>query len=183
MPTNLYSYRKHIIKKHPEFMEGAEGDNSLSGSGDLDIPDESEILPCDSPSPSGTGTLPSHSAALFILKAKEERRVSQWAVDGLLEDFHKVCEIQRNALRDEVKKCLDGLKCTSLVINAVDKVIKHSCSASPFDGLHTAYLQQQYFQKHFHFVVRSTQYVFSIDAGCLAHAVTCITLGSSKICV
>lgn len=181
--TSYRSYRKHITKKHPEFMEGAEGDNSLSGSNDLDVPDESEISPCHSPSPSGTGTLPSHSAALFILKAKEERRVSQRALDGLLEDFHEVCEIQRNALRDEVKKCLDGLKCTSVVIDAVDKVIERSCSASPFDGLHTAYLQQQYFQKHFHFVVSSILYAFSIDPGCLAHALTCITRSGSKACI
>ena len=70
--------------------------------------------------------------------------MSQWALDGLLEDFHEVCEIQRNTLRDEVKKCLDG---TSVVIDAVDKVIEHNCSASPFD---IAHLQQQYFQKHWY---------------------------------
>ena len=141
------------MKHHPEFMEGAETNNPRGDIGDLDIPEESQISPCGSPSP-GAGTLfPSHSAALFILKAKEERRVSQRALDGLLEDFHEICEIQKNAVRDEVRKCLDGLKCASVVIDAVDKVIERNCSASPFDGLHTAYLQQQYFQKHFHFVV------------------------------
>ena len=106
--------------------------------------------------PSSGSELPSHSAALFILEAKEERRVSQRALDGLLDDFHKICESQKNVLRDEVKKCLEGLQCTSLVIDAVDKVIEHSCSVSPFDGLHTAYLQQQYFQNHLYFVASSS---------------------------
>ena len=152
--TSYRSYRRHIIKKHPEFMEGAEEDNSLSGSFDLNVPEELQLsLPCDSLSSSDTCTLPSHSAALFILKAKEERRVSQRALDGLLEDFHEICEIQRNVLRVEIKKCLDDLQCTSVVIDAVDRVIKESRSVSPFNGLHTAYLQQQYFQTHFHFVV------------------------------
>ena len=94
--TSYRSYRRHIIKEHPEFTEGAEEHNSLSGTCDLDIPEELHLSPCDSPSPSGTGTLPAHSAALFILKAKEQR-VSQRALD---EDFHEICEIQGNALRD-----------------------------------------------------------------------------------
>ena len=64
---------------------------------------------------------------------------------------------KRNVVRDKVKKCLVDLKCTSIVIDAVDQVIKCSGVASPFDGLHTAYLQQQYFQKHLHFVVSCTQ--------------------------
>ena len=61
-------------------------------------------------------------------------------------NFHEVCEIQKNALRDEVRKWHQ----LSLMLLTV---IERNCSASPFDGLHTAYLQQQYFQKHFYFVV------------------------------
>lgn len=146
------------MRHHPDFREGAETNNPHGDIGDLDIPEESQVSPCGLPSPSGAGTFPSHSAALSILKAKEERKVSQRALDGLLEDFHEVCEIQKNALRDEVRKCLYGLKCASVIIDTVDKVIERNCSAS-FDGLHTAYLQQQYFQKHFHFVVSSVFYV------------------------
>ena len=135
-------------------MEGADEDDSLSASSDSVVPEDPVQL--SPPSSSGTGALPSHSAALFILKAKEERRVCQRALDGLLEDFHEICEVQRNVLRNEVKKCLGDMKCTSVVIDAVDKVIERSSSASPFDGLHTAYLQQQYFQKQLHFVVSCT---------------------------
>ena len=51
---------------------------------------------------------------------------------------------------------------SSVVIDAVDKVIERTCSASPFDGLHTVYLQQQYFQKHFHFVVSSRHCAFGV---------------------
>ena len=77
--TSYRPYRRHIIN---EFMEGTEEGNSLNGSSDLEIPEELQSSPCDSPSPSGTGSPPSHtcSAALFILKAKEERRVSQRVV-------------------------------------------------------------------------------------------------------
>ena len=63
------------MKHHPEFMEGAETNNP---HGDLDIPEESQISPCGLPSPSGAGTVPSHSAALFILKAKSVSKGTSW---------------------------------------------------------------------------------------------------------
>ena len=64
------------MKHHSEFMEGEETNNPRGNIGDLDIPEELQISPCGSPSPGAT---------LFILKAKEERRVTQRALDGLLE--------------------------------------------------------------------------------------------------
>ena len=85
--------------------------------------------------------------------------MSQRALDGLLEDFHEMCMIQKSVLTEDIKKCLSELKCASVVVSAVDKVIERSYVASPFDGLHTVYLQQQYFQKHFHFVVSSAHII------------------------
>ena len=138
-------------------VDATDGDNSLNDLGHFDEQEEFQLSPCGSPVPDrDLNAPPSHSAALFIFKAKEERRVSQRALDGLLEDFQEICSIQKKALRDDVMKCLGDLKCSSLVITAVDQVIERSCATSPFDGLHTAYLQQQYFQTHFHFVVSYT---------------------------
>ena len=93
--------------------------------------------------------------ALFILKAKEERRIPQCSLDGLLDDFHEVFKIRLSDLAEDIKKCLKDSNCTSEGIAAVDKVIGNYATISPFNGLHTAYLQQQYFKKHFHFVVNT----------------------------
>ena len=51
-------------KHHPEFMEGAAETNNPHGDiGDLDIPEELQVSPCGSPSPSGAGTFLSRSAS------------------------------------------------------------------------------------------------------------------------
>ena len=143
--TSYRSYRKHLLLKHAEFMNGplddhADSANYLDSADYFDEAQDDTTLPASS-----SRTM--DSLALFILKAKEERRIPQQALDGLLDDFHEISKIQINALGESVMKCLEELNCTSSVISAVDKVINGAAASSPFDGLHTAYLQQEYFKK------------------------------------
>ena len=158
--TSYRSYRKHILQKHADFMNGSVYDPGNDPSSSTDNSEEMLSISPHESTPSSATVPVTHSMALFILKAKEERKIPQLALDGLLDDFHEIFKIQMNALGENIKKCLKELNCTSHVITAVDQAISSNAAVSPFDGLHTAYLQQQYFRKHFHFVVRTVSYTY-----------------------
>ena len=75
-----------------------------------------------------------YDAALFILKAKEVRRISQRALNGILCD---VSELQRNRIMSLANEVNQGL----VNMNAkVDDIIKGRVDASFFEGLETEYL-------------------------------------------
>lgn len=59
-------------------------------------------------------------------KAKEERKISQQALDGLIEDFDELYETRQSCLRDKIKKCLLNLDSSVNVIEAVDKVVQQT---------------------------------------------------------
>lgn len=173
MYTSYRSYRKHLLQKHPEFMNenvsGPSDNHADDVSADYDYFDEAQTALRDDITPI------KHSLALFILKAKEERRIPQQALDGLLDDFHKILKLQMKALGENVMSYLEEQNCASHVICAVDKIISCTATESPFNGLHTAYLQQEYFKKHFHFVVSATKSYNSCFNTCVAFIGTCGT--------
>ena len=166
--TSYRYFRRHVCKQHSRYTEDS-GDSNSPNNDSQDSLDET--LGSSLPSARNCGPAYKRSAALFVLKSKEERRISQLALDGLLEDFHELCETQQNCLRKEVKECLQSLSCSTQVIEAVDRVVHQSRTNLPFDGLQTAYLQQQYFQENFNFVVGNTYndqvHVYYVTAVCL----------------
>ena len=102
-----------------------------------------EVLPIslNDSTPSSSTVPVTHSVALFILKAKEERRIPQWALDGLLDDFHETSQIQLNALGENIKKCLKELNCTSHIIAAVDEVISSNACVLFFLGVFRSFFR------------------------------------------
>ena len=101
--TSYRSYRKHILKKHGSWIkESDSGCHREEENEDFDLNN-------NSPQSSFCETVEKpamYDAALFILKAKEVRRISQRALNGLLFD---VSELQRNhimSLATEVNQLL-----------------------------------------------------------------------------
>jgi hypothetical protein len=96
--------------------------------------------------------------ALFILKAREIHKISQSSMDHLLGDISSFFETMKDRLIQNVDSALreKGICMTDHL-----QAISHSPDVSdPFSGLHTEYLQKQYFIKHFNLVVSiATPYV------------------------
>ena len=104
------------------------------------------------------------NAAFFILKAREERLLTQNALDGLLQDI--TCEYLFSGITNGIKfKCIGFVqyecKCMRARIHeAVDRegidsiTVADVCTIpQPFLGLETEYKQTKYFRENFQLLV------------------------------
>ena len=79
-----------------------------------------------------------HSSALFLLKAKECLKISQTALDFLVNDITCIAHDQIKTV--EVKSQRAGKGLLSDITNGIDKIF-HCSKESPFKGLHSQYFR------------------------------------------
>lgn len=146
--TSYRSFRKHIIDKHQEILAdeeastvpAAEDDDFFDGS----IPSQSPVLP---------GQLEPNNKALFLLKLKEERRISQANVDRLIDDISVLVQDEIRSLRGEILSCIQHGLSTEDSTTMIKQIFDKKLSTSPFVGLESACLQRKYYIEHFNLVV------------------------------
>jgi len=93
-----------------------------------------------------------YNKAMFILKLKEERRLTQVAIDGLIDDVASLLEEETLTLIKDINHCIQG-NVPEHVSNAINAILSCRMVKSPFEGLQSAYLQKQYFINNLHLVV------------------------------
>ena len=147
--VKFVSYKKDVYVRHRDAwsVDQRECDISLPGS---------ETIRCDSPMTEGNDKEESvaqlqRSSALFILKAREIHKIPQTSLDSLLGDISTFIDVIRSRLLQSITEELKEKR-----IDMEQDLLALSNSpdiANPFDGLHTEYLQHQYFIKYFNLVV------------------------------
>ena len=76
------------------------------------------------------------------------------AINSLIGDISTLLEEETLLLKKDVIQCmLEGHASTEL-ISRVNEQFSTKIAATPFEGLHTSYLQKKYYNDHFHLVVR-----------------------------
>ena len=132
-------------KQHEEFVHQRSKENSFASS----APEDCEPIDCtQSPNP----VILKHSGALFLLKAKEEYKITQKiALDGLVCDISDMLQTTVTQLGDAVKECLRNVNCDPKVVSKINAVFDEY--KDPFDCLQTAYLQKKFYSNHFNFIV------------------------------
>ena len=88
------------------------------------------------------------SAAKFLLKTREEHKVTQTTINKVVGDIKSLWSHALETVKQKVQQRLSGSS-DSLVEN----VMECFDDSTPFDGLETEYLQHKYYKEHFHFVV------------------------------
>lgn len=93
------------------------------------------------------------SSALFLLKLKEQRRISQVAIDDIVVGSRGLVSqcIQHVQAGVRAKLAEAGLDPES--INGLDDVFKNCID--PFDNIETSYLQEKYYLEQLGLVVSS----------------------------
>ena len=103
-----------------------------------------------------------HESALFLLKLKEHRRVSQVAIDDVVEHskrlFHMTIERAEAAVKAKVADA--GFDPNLIELDTVFQDI-----SDPFNGLHTSYLQEKYYNEKLGLVV-SMNKLFLVNNAC-----------------
>ena len=108
---------------------------------------------CIQPASSKKHTDHEQQIALFLLKSKEIRKVSQVSLDGLIDDFTSLLSFKVHTLENNVQSCLLA---NGINMDNVESLRSLFCDPqiiNPFEGLHSKYLQQKYFQEKLGLVV------------------------------
>jgi len=179
--TNFHAYKRHLRKKHREVtgntqlieeeLSDEEVDNSEDTGEAVEITDE--CSPSDSEYPrelahAGTHKDLNREVALWILKLKEGRKLTQSAVDEVLSDVTELCTDIVSHLGDELRKVLDSAGLNSNDIPGFDNILSDdSPYTNPFRDLQTQHLQMAYYRKYLNFVVGTGTMLLSMHAVCI----------------
>ena len=91
--------------------------------------------------------------ALFLLKAREVRKVSQTALDGLLADFTIIIQETSQQLKTDVNACLEMNGMNLSLFQGLEEVFHDPCRTEPFKHLDTRFLQEKFFRDHLQLLV------------------------------
>ena len=157
---NFFSFKKHAYRKHRGSLEkgheensvmervGSEGDSAseLMNEDVVDLGDEPDTL-------TEFQRIRMKRIALFLLRAKEVRKVSQTALNGLLEDFSNIVQEIVSQIKSEVNACLSSRGLSLEVFDGLEDVFSNRNNLEPFRGLDSKYLQEAFYREHFHLLV------------------------------
>ena len=160
---NFASYKKHLYRHHPEIFNVQSG-SPEHGSGGEQCPSQiSDPINDDSDSELDTDTHTpreslrdkeqfKRSAALFILKTAEVRKLTLTAVNGILEDVQQL--VERAVVSTEMKVCalLRNAGVDPSQLPELHQVFTDEQVLNPFLGIQTEHMQVKYFRENFGFV-------------------------------
>ena len=153
---NFYSFKKHVYRKHRESLELSSfvpvemdlsfpivSDDAAGSTDQLEIEDEAAT---------NSVTLTSRlmfehmkKMAVFLLKAREVRKVSQTALDGLLADFTIIIQETSQQLKTDVNACLEMNGMNLSLFQGLEEVFHDPCRTKSFKHLDTRFLQEKFF--------------------------------------
>ena len=157
---NFYSFKKHLYRKHRDTLQGGmSGRNVSVSNNDSDM--ELELLETreseeETPVRFTRSTKFEHKKqmALFLLKTKEVRKVSQTALDGILVDVSQLIQQTIEQVKIEVKDCLEKKGMSIDLFDGLDNVFRDPCKTEPFRELDSKHLQEKFYRNHLHLLVR-----------------------------
>ena len=91
------------------------------------------------------------AAAKFLLGLKENKHISQTAIDDVVSGCGILISGMVNSLKVIVQRKLVDAGVANAVIEDINDAISEL--PDPFSGLQTAYLQNKFYKDHFHYVV------------------------------
>lgn len=83
--------------------------------------------------------------ALFLLKAKEVRKVSQVALDGIIEDFTLILQETVSHLREEVNLYLIANGLSIAAFDYLPGIFDNPSTLNPFSELESKYKQEKFY--------------------------------------
>ena len=154
---NVGSFKKHLQRHHPTMLPSLAQDNSSQEEAVTEYDQEgpSNLTPLkddDRQHQPGTNKY-KRSAALFLLKAREVKRLPQDTLDTIVEDGKDLFSM---VLHDHSGMTRNLLERGGVDISAIPGLATHlENPQNPFQGLETEYLQTKYFRNNLGLLVSS----------------------------
>lgn len=94
------------------------------------------------------------SSAMFLLHMKEGHKLTQAALQGLLEGITSLCQQRLSSIQKAVNTVLTGARISTTSIRGLDDIFyPEGQFGQPFKGLETQHQQLKFFKAQFLFVV------------------------------
>ena len=95
---------------------------------------------------------PKMSAALFLLRTREEGRLTQTALNQVVHSTSSLCEQVASNLKSQVSEAIQTVGLTEddqkKVLGSLECI-----SCNPFEGLQTEYKQEKFYKENFSYLV------------------------------
>ena len=93
--------------------------------------------------------------ALFLLKTKEVRKVSQTTLDGIIDDVSSIVQLTIDDLHHEVDVILkrNGLDDGISTFHDLEDLFENTDKREPFRDLSSRYLQEKFYKEHLDLLV------------------------------
>ena len=101
------------------------------------------------------------SAALFILKTAEVRKLTLTAVNGVLEDVQKLVERAIHSTHSKVCSILHKAGISANDVPKLHGLFLDKNMLNPFMGLQTEHLQVKYLKEEFGYIVSPAVYMIN----------------------
>ena len=162
---NFGTFRNHVSAKHnlkrvatfkPTPCNDCDEPNT-SGNGDEDntLIGDQDVLTYESSMTSQqleTDTL-KYSAALLLLRLKEKQKLTQVALQGVIEGVTDLFQRHLSILHAQVKQKLLEAEVQASDIPGLNELFDEDVAGHPFLGLETQYQQMTYFKSHLNLLV------------------------------
>lgn len=164
--TNFHAYKRHIRKKHRlRAFDDVTSSEVEDSSETMVVPTatlDSELNDDAADDENGESTLGTEQncdfdkeTAIWILKLKEGRKLTQSAMEEILSDVTELCTDMVTRLGHDVCKILESAGVNMRDIPELDVLLSdESPYAAPFCNLKSQFLQHSYYRNHLNFVVR-----------------------------
>ena len=172
--TNFHAFKRHLRKKHSSHLSDIEAEHDL----DCDITDRDSVASSTTLEPSGdvsdyfmgddetseesSSTLATQyisvdrerAIALWILKLKEGRKLTQSATEEILQDVTELCGGIITNLKSDIYTVLSAAGINVDDVSGLEDLFQDESSyVKPFSKLETQYLQMSYYKSHLGFIV------------------------------
>lgn len=170
--SNFFSFKKHVYRKHRSCLSlsgpfvtssavNDTGNTSMDVEEHLEILDAEDLDDCEEQldvlgereNLVNTKFEYLKQMAIFLLKTKEVRKVSQAALEGLIADFTSMLQLTIHQIKCEVRSSLKNNGLSMSTIDSLEKVFHNPQRNEPFLGLETKFLQEKFYREHLNILV------------------------------
>lgn len=157
--SNFYSFKRHAYRKHREHLDvisrHAEQDSDIAGvaTDSDDHFDFADLLQCDNFDETLSNFQHTKNMALFLLKAKEVRKVSQSSLDGLTSDFTIILQRILEQLKSGINRCLIANGINMEAVQGLSEVFNHPNITNPFNQIESRHQQEKFYKVHLNLLV------------------------------
>lgn len=135
--NNYHSFRKHLRRKHPEYIQTSRP--SITQTNQFCSLDEDEFQESEVPYRS------EFSSTQFLLKCKEVGQIPQGVLNDLISDITLLVNNSLESMSSEVRATLESNNICVEDIAGLEGALQADSFRKPFKGLESEYLQKKAF--------------------------------------